>query len=291
MTYYITVIIPFKGKIKNLVRALESLENQKFKNFECIICVDGQNIFKYKKILLKKKINLRIIYNKINMGQSYSRNKAIQIANGKFVAFLDSDDFWTKDKLSSVYPKTKNYDLIFHDCIRVKNKSIINLENYKNYNFKSLLLSQNPFYLSSATIKKTIFFNLGGFDSKYDNGGEDYELWLKYFKNKYKYTFLKKNLAYYDDTKNNITKKNSKFYKSQLLIFSKYKKDFDKIEKNRKFKKKLFYKYYNIANFCMNKRKNKYALYFFNRSKKLSRFDYKFLIYFKILKIKFNEFF
>ena len=66
-----------------------SLNNQKFKNFEIIICDQNKN--NKNKILLKIFKNLRIKYIKSKVGLSLARNKGIYSSKGDFLIFLDDD--------------------------------------------------------------------------------------------------------------------------------------------------------------------------------------------------------
>ena len=98
----VSVIIPFYKNNQLLMNAINSVINQKFKNFEIII-INDNNIEKNINFLKKiKKISkkIKIIYNKKNLGAGLSRNKGIKLSKGKYIAFLDSDDEWMKNKLS-----------------------------------------------------------------------------------------------------------------------------------------------------------------------------------------------
>jgi len=103
MSKKISVIIPFFDETNLLTRAINSVLHQTYKNFEIIIINDNPD--KKSEILeIKKKFNnklIKYIFNKRNIGAGLSRNKGIMVAKGKYIAFLDSDDFWNKNKLSN----------------------------------------------------------------------------------------------------------------------------------------------------------------------------------------------
>ena len=104
----VTIIIPYKKNLRYLFSALKSVFNQTFKNYLINIIYDNENkkdLYEIKKFLkkenLKKKNLIKILVNKKNIGAGYSRNKGINKCKTKYIAFLDSDDRWTKDKLKS----------------------------------------------------------------------------------------------------------------------------------------------------------------------------------------------
>lgn len=98
----ISVIIPFFDDMFFLKKAVNSVLKQSYKNYEIIIIHDNPKT-KKKLIHLQKFFykysKIRLISNKKNLGAGYSRNRGIKLAKGRFIAFLDSDDVWKKNKL------------------------------------------------------------------------------------------------------------------------------------------------------------------------------------------------
>lgn len=92
----VSVIIPFFNNSKWLDEALESVYNQTIKPLEIIVINDGsnENIDN-----LKKKYLDTIFVDKSNGGAATARNMGIELARGKYCAFLDSDDLWKENKI------------------------------------------------------------------------------------------------------------------------------------------------------------------------------------------------
>src|SRR5690606_30977259 len=92
-----SVVIPFYSNVNWLMEALNSVQEQSYKNIEVLVINDGS---KENVSLIKDKydMDLRII-NKENGGPASARNLGIEKSSGKYIAFLDSDDIWLPDKL------------------------------------------------------------------------------------------------------------------------------------------------------------------------------------------------
>ena len=114
----VSVIIPNYNKEEFLSICIQSVLNQTYKNFEIII-IDNFSSDRSLDVI-KKFIDPRInLFQFKNNGIiAASRNFGIKKSNGKYLAFLDSDDYWMKDKLSkSVKVLEQGADFIYHDCI------------------------------------------------------------------------------------------------------------------------------------------------------------------------------
>lgn len=110
MTFFSVIITNYNCE-KFIYESINSVINQTFVNFELII-VDNHSTDKSLKII-KSFNDPRIkIFLISNLGViAKSRNYGIKLAKGKWIAFLDSDDYWLSDKLQEVF-----------ECIRLKKK-------------------------------------------------------------------------------------------------------------------------------------------------------------------------
>lgn len=115
--------MPCYNSVQWLARALKSLEEQTFKNFE-VICVDDCSSDGTYEYLENYKANsilkICLLQNEQNCGPGLSRNRALEEACGEYVTFLDSDDWYEFDYLNEVYNKLQNTqaDIIFSDFYR-----------------------------------------------------------------------------------------------------------------------------------------------------------------------------
>lgn len=105
MPVEISIVIPLYNKAGFIERVLDCIENQTFKNWECIIVDDGStdDSSKIVKQYLSGRGNQWRYFRQENKGQAAARNAGIDIARGRYVAFLDADDLWPNYKLSSQF--------------------------------------------------------------------------------------------------------------------------------------------------------------------------------------------
>ena len=111
----VSIVIPTYNHAKFIGKALESVIDQTYKNWEAIV-IDNNSTDDTDKVINQYN-DPRIKYLKINNDGviAKSRNLGIKEAKGEWIAFLDSDDWWTKDKLEVCISKiSKNVDFIYH---------------------------------------------------------------------------------------------------------------------------------------------------------------------------------
>lgn len=186
----ISVIIPNYNRVDVFQRAIKSVINQTYKNFEIIIIDDASSIdvFNQNKYYIESYIKAgvpKIIYlrNEINKGVSFSRNRGIKEANGEYIALLDSDDEWLKNKLelqvqflqNSTYRVVHTEEIWIRKGIRVNQKNKHKKEGGDIFKRSLKLCLMSP---SSIMIHKSVFEDYGLFDENLPVC-EDYDLWLK----------------------------------------------------------------------------------------------------------------
>ena len=122
---FFSIIIPTFNRDKFIKKAINSVLNQTFKSWEIII-VDNNSKDNTEKITTEIKDNRIKFYKISNNGIiARSRNYGIEKSLGKYLAFLDSDDWWKKNKLELCYKEIlKGKKFIYHNAnIARKKKS------------------------------------------------------------------------------------------------------------------------------------------------------------------------
>jgi len=114
-TPFFSIIIPTRNRPKLFLLALKSVLKQSFPNKEIIIVNDGStgNFLEQYKLIKKKypKISFYYLQHRPNgHGQSYSMNYGVDQAQGKYLCFLDDDDYWTDNNhLQKAYSHISTY--------------------------------------------------------------------------------------------------------------------------------------------------------------------------------------
>ena len=158
----VSIIIPYFKKREYILTAIRSVLNQTYKKIEILIIYDDEDKIDLDYIKSIKKLDKRIklIINKKNIGAGYSRNKGITKSKGVFLAFLDADDFWKKDKLKKqIAFMKKNSVKISHTSYKIinKNDKIIGERKAKKLLNHKTLLNDCEIGLSTVIINKKFF--------------------------------------------------------------------------------------------------------------------------------------
>ena len=97
----VSIIMPAHNASKHLNEAISSVRSQTYTNWELLICDDGSTDDTARIVQLAAKSDARIlsIKNVNSMGAANARNKCLEHASGRYVAFLDADDIWLPQKL------------------------------------------------------------------------------------------------------------------------------------------------------------------------------------------------
>ena len=286
----ISVIIPTYNSERYIQKCISSVLNQTYENFEIII-IDNNSSDNTINIINSFSSNKIKILNVVNNGNiSISRNLGIKNSSGSWIAFLDSDDFWEKDKLNKLSKKLENYDLIYHNMNILKNNKIL-----KNYNFlfsklntghssliENLCKNGNPIINSSVVVRKKILSKVGFISEHEPSFTNDYHTWLKISLITNKFYFEKKRLGTYllHDQNYSHNIRNSYYYLKCVAQFKKH-------LSNKAKRKIIGYYYYEKGKDLLKNSQNKKGLKYFFKSFLLSDLNVKIK---SVIKIIFNIF-
>lgn len=184
--YLVSVITPVYNAERYLGRMLDSVLSQTYQNIEIILVDDCSKDHSSEIIREYKKRCDFIVYHlqEENRGAGHARNKALELARGQYVAFLDSDDVWMPDKIERQLNLMKEQNTPFcYAAIEMidENDRIIKLKRKIaeecDYNY---LLHNTVIATSSVVVDRKV---LGDFRMHLRRGGQDYATWLKLLRN------------------------------------------------------------------------------------------------------------
>ena len=222
----VSIIIPYYKKKSFFKDTINSVKSQRYKNLEIIVIFDDDDPdeFKFIKKNCENDKRIKIIKNNKNQGVPYSRNLGIRISKGKYIAFIDSDDKWKKNKILTQINFMKKNKIKFcftsYNLISSNGKiyGVINAKNNISYND---LISSCDIGLSTVMLHKSIkkFCIFPQLKTK-----EDYVVWLRLSKRKIKLFGLKKILTSWRKTNSSLSSSNFQKLMDAFRVYYYYEK-------------------------------------------------------------------
>lgn len=205
----ISVIIPLYNKEQQIGRTLRTVLNQTYNDIEVIVVNDGSTDNSLSEVIKYDDPRIRLI-NQSNAGVSAARNRGIYEAKGDLIAFIDADDEWDKEYLTTHidlierYPDASVYATNYRFC-NSKGKEFSTLIRNLPFNSEDGLLtnyfrvassSHPPLWTSAVIIRKNAFDFIGGFPVGIKSG-EDLLTWAR-LAALYKIAYCRKPLAVFN---------------------------------------------------------------------------------------------
>jgi len=170
----VSIIIPVYNTVDFVREAVESILNQTLQNLEVITVNDGSTdgTLEVLQLLAAEDSRVKVLSQK-NQGQSVARNEGIKIASGKYLYFMDSDDFLKKEALQACFDKCEanNLDFLFFDA------DILNKES-------TLYIGLN-YTRKSFTDERQIYNGVNILDIQVKNWGFSAPPWLSFINFKF----------------------------------------------------------------------------------------------------------
>ena len=239
----VSIITPVYNAEKYLKKTILSALEQTYSNIE-LVFVDDQSKDASGKIIKEyQKEHPEIIYHlqEKNMGAGVARNKALELATGQYVAFLDSDDLWYPEKISKqlklMNEKISPFSYTAIEMIDEEGNIIKNKRKIKTTCDYKYLLHNTIIATSSVVIDRNV---LGDFRMATRRGGQDYSTWLNLLKTGVTACGVDEVLVKYRVGNNSLS---SNKFKSIKQIWEIQTQD-EKINK--------IYVAFNIVRFCLN---------------------------------------
>ena len=177
----VSVIIPVYNAARFLDRTLGSIFAQTYKNIEIVLVDDCSKDESAEIIARYQKEHPEVVYHlqETNQGAAVARNTALELAKGRYVAFLDSDDMWYPEKIERQITLMKEKDAAFcYTAIEMVNNDdeVVKKKRKVKEKIDYRFLLHNTMIATSSVLidrKKT-----GDFRMPLRRGGQDYATWL-----------------------------------------------------------------------------------------------------------------
>ena len=221
-----SIITPLYNGEEFIKDAVESVLAQTYENWELLVIDDGSadNGYNIVKEYSDKDKRIKLLKNEKNSGVTKTRNKGIESSKGRYIAFLDSDDMWQKEKLERQINFMKAHDAAISCTAYARvdregnEKKIIHVKEEITYN---MLLKTNMMGCL------TVIYDTEKTGKRYfaeAEKSEDYILWLSMVRDIKKAYGLDETLAYYRVLDNSRSSNKLKVVKFQWKIYRKYEK-------------------------------------------------------------------
>lgn len=187
------IITTYKREPSMVLRALDSIITQTYRDIEIIVVDDSPSDFASRKdvqaAVIKRQeenpeINIRYIAHANNMGACVARNTGLEAAKGEYIAYLDDDDEWLPEKIDKQIKAIQKSDaaLVYCDCLYIDDSKGTTIQRDKEYikgkALTRLLYSNFIESTSYPLIRKKCLQEIGGFDPLMQ-AAQDYDVWLR----------------------------------------------------------------------------------------------------------------
>ena len=181
-TPLVSVVIPTYNRSAMIGECLESVLGQTYPSFEVIVVDDGST--DGTEDVVRRYPSVRYVWQR-NQERSAARNRGIALAQGRYVAFLDSDDLWLPDKLSDqvAYMEQHPEAGMVHSACRVmavtgRAEQYAQRASHPPRDVFWDMLEGNPVVSATPLIRRKVLAQVGGFSDEVIPM-EDFDLWLR----------------------------------------------------------------------------------------------------------------
>ncbi|MFT4736061.1 MAG: glycosyltransferase involved in cell wall biosynthesis [Cyclobacteriaceae bacterium] len=209
-------------------KAIDSVLNQTFQDFELVIIDDGSSDDSKEIIESYSTLpQVSIIYQQ-NKGLNVTNNVALRVAKGTFIMRLDADDFLVPtavEKMTALLQSNNDLGLVFPDYYYADEEGAI-IGEEKRHDFDTeVTLYDQPAHGACTLIRRENLLFVGGYNESY-NCQDGYELWVKFIQH-FKVSNIAEPLFYYRQHGSNLTKNENRILETRAKINASY------IEKNK----------------------------------------------------------
>ena len=216
----VSIITPCYNSSKFLEETIASVQSQNFKVWEWLITYDRSSDNSVEIIRKLNDPRIKLTIAEKNGGAGHARNISLKNATGRFITFLDADDFWESNFLEEMinFMKQENAEIAYSNYARCDENLIPKIEDFqadKDVNFNNLLKTCRLSLLSSMYDSKRVGIEYFPEDSK----REDHVMWLNLLKKIPIGKPLPKTMAKYRMHATSVSRKKQNIVKDQYLVY------------------------------------------------------------------------
>lgn len=221
-----SVIVPVYNAEATLGDTLVSIAAQSYEHYEVVIINDGSTDrsadVALRWIADHPHITAKVI-SQANGGLAHARNEGIKYASNEWVALLDADDLWQRDKLEVVAHciTTNQADLYYHPVKTFGSQVSRVRQAHEVKGLKDLLVKGNPIIPSTVVARKSMFVTFPFDESAALRFAEDLDLWIRLLHANKKFYLIQAPLTQYRDT-GGISSRIDSHYKCVMAVLEKY---------------------------------------------------------------------
>ena len=220
----VTVYIPVFNYARYVEKAIESVFNQTFKDWELIIINDGSTDGTEEVLKKYELLEMITVVNQENKGLTKSCNIALRLANGEYVMRLDGDDYLDENALlvmTHFLDEHPEAGLVYPDYYLIdEDNEIISIERREKINSAEWGLLDIPPHGACTMFRKHILLELGEYDEEI-TCQDGYDMWIRFIES-YKADNINLPLFYYRQHKGSLTKNNIKILDTRQKIKRKH---------------------------------------------------------------------
>lgn len=218
----VSIITPVYNAEEFIVDTINSVLSQTYQNWELIL-VDDVSTDSSREIIQKfeqEDKRIKVVLLKENSGAAIARNTAIDYAKGKYIAFVDSDDLWTSDKLQKQvqFMEKNDYSFTFTSYRMINEDGSDTGKNVQAPNEVSYKFLLKNTIIGCSTVMLNIE-KLGKVKMKNIRTRQDFVLWLSILKTGVHAYGLQEELGIYRLVKNSISSNKKKAAKQNWSVY------------------------------------------------------------------------
>ena len=184
----VSIIVPVYNVEKYLKRCVSSLKNQTLEDIEIILVDDSStdSSLEICKKMASEDTRIKVIH-KVNEGAGFARNAALEIAQGKYIGFADSDDFVEPDMYETLYKKAEEYssDLVLSGVLFVDGNTF----SEKGKCVRKVYFDKDTHFETDEELKELRMGIIGALPDNEDDSKYGMSIW----KNLFRHEVIKKN--------------------------------------------------------------------------------------------------